>query len=179
MNEDLRKIREEIEFAHKVQQDYNEHQENELKAFWAREETLLPEKLEMSNSIFHWGRELLASEDYQYIRNLGICQSGMRGLEVFCSSKWGNEDQEGAGCHSRLVLEDDCVFQYTKHAKWITLKGFMISDPEMMAESLVHSYLCEVHETAKKGVDHAISRIIKFRRWEIQKRIEEAPEVEG
>lgn len=177
MNEDLRKMREEIEFTRKVKREYEEHQKSELKAFWAREEALLPEKLGLSKAIFQWGSELLASEDYQYIRNLGIRQAGVEGLEVFCG-KWGDEAVGGHGCNSRLVLEDDGVFHYTKHAKWLTLKGFTISDSETMAESLVHSYLCEVHEAAKKGVDHTISRIIELQRWEIQKRIEAAPGAE-
>ena len=177
MNEELKKIREETESACRVQRKREEQRQSDLKTFWAKEEKLLPEKLAMSKEIFQWGSDLLASEDYQYIRGVALFLP-RNGLQVF-GGGWGDCDDGGYGCYSSLALCDNGTFHYSKSAKWAPLGEFSIPDPETMAKSLVHRYISEIHEVAGKGVGHTVTRIIERNRWHIRKGIERAQEVEG
>jgi hypothetical protein len=177
MNEELKKIREETESACRVERKREEQRQSDLKAFWAKEGKLLPEKLAMSKEIFQWGSKLLASEDYQYIRGVALFLP-RNGLHVFGGS-WGDGNDGGYGCSSSLALYDNGTFYYSKRAKWAQLGGFPIPDPETMAESLVYRYISEIREVASKGVGHTVTRIIERNRWYIRKGIERAQEVEG
>ena len=177
MNEELKKIREETESACRVQRKREEQRQSDLKAFWAKEGKLLPEKLAMSKEIFQWGSKLLASEDYQYIQAVALFLP-RNGLQVF-GGGWGDCDDGGYGCYSSLALCDNGTFHYSKSVKWARLGGFPIPDPETMAESLVHRYISEIYEVAGKGVGHTVTRIIERNRWHIRKGIERAQEVEG
>jgi hypothetical protein len=145
----------------------DERKKKEQAGVSSKEKELLPRKLEMAEDIFCWGRDILANEDYKFVRELGVSDglalATAPGLRVY-SGNWGDDyrfrkPHDGYPHWSRLILTDDGTFYYRKGYKFMTLDGFVIPDPEFLAESFMHRYVSDLHEFTMKGAEKAVSKV--------------------
>jgi|TARA_Y100000310_G_scaffold314262_1_gene363457 hypothetical protein len=160
VNEDLDRLLGE-DTAQEIQMLEKEGRKKAWKRFkkGKREKELFPRKLEMAQDIFRWGREILASEEWCLFKELDITWG--KAITVYGSADWGHRISRGCGASSGLSLHDDGSFGYSYRAGWTHSRSFSIHNPEMLAEKLRFEYIGQLHDFSRKGVDHAISWIVK------------------
>ena len=163
MNEDLKRLRDAIATEKRLRKEENRVENEYQSELWKKEEVLLPQKLEMAEYIFSWGRDLLANEDYRYLRGIGLSDGlgdGIRegGIRVY-GGPWGHRSAKGGGEWSRFILLDDGSFLYSFGTKWLPLDGCVMDSPEALAVSLRNDYITELHTVARKGIDDVLSEI--------------------
>ena len=166
MDKELEKLVEQVAEQRRLIKERDESVKREQARVSEREKELLPRKLEMAKDIFRWGRDILANEDYKFVRELGV-SDGLAlvrapGLRVY-SGNWGDDYRfrkpHGYPHWSRLILTDDGTFYYRKGYKFMPLDGFVVPDPEFLAESFMHRYVSDLHEFTMKGVEKAVSKV--------------------
>ncbi len=159
MNEDLKRLRDAIATEKRLGKEENGVENEYQSELWKKEEVLLPQKLEMAEYIFSWGRDLLANEDYRYLRGIGISDGLGDGILVY-AGPWGHRSAKGGGDEwSRFILLDDGSFLYSFGTKWLPLDGCVMDSPEALAVSLRNDYITELHTVARKGIDDVLSEI--------------------
>ena len=159
MNEDLKRLRDAIATEKRLRKEENRVENEYQSELWKKEEVLLPQKLEMAEYIFSWGRDLLADEDYRYLRGIGISDGLGDGILVY-AGPWGHCSAKGGGDEwSRFILLDDGSFLYSFGTKWLPLDGCVMDSPEALAVSLRNDYITELHTVARKGIDDVLSEI--------------------
>ena len=158
MNEDLKRLRDAIATEKRLRKEENRVENEYQSELWKKEEVLLPQKLEMAEYIFSWGRDLLADEDYRYLRGIGISDGLGDGILVY-AGPWGHRSAKGGGEWSRFILLDDGSFLYSFGTKWLPLDGCVMDSPEALAVSLLNDYITELHTVARKEIDDVLSEI--------------------
>ena len=159
MNEDLKRLRDAIATEKRLRKEENRVENEYQSELWKKEEVLLPQKLEMAKYIFSWGRDLLADEDYRYLRGIGISDGLGDGILVY-AGPWGHRSAKGGGDEwSRFILLDDGSFLYSFGTKWLPLDGCVMDSPEALAVSLRNDYITELHTVARKEIDDVLSEI--------------------
>ena len=159
MNEDLKCLRDAIATEKRLRKEENRVENEYQSEFWKKEEVLLPQKLEMAEYIFSWGRDLLANEDYRYLRGIGLSDGLGDGIRVY-AGPWGHRSAKGGGDEwSRFILLDDGSFLYSFGTKWLPLDGCVMDSPEALAVSLRNDYITELHTVARKEIDDVLSEI--------------------
>ena len=159
MNEDLKRLRDAIAKEKRLRKEENRVENEYQSELWKKEEVLLPQKLEMAEYIFSWGRDLLANEDYRYLRGIGISDGLGDGILVY-AGPWGHRSAKGGGDEwSRFILLDDGSFLYSFGTKWLPLDGCVMDSPEALAVSLRNDYITELHTVARKEIDDVLSEI--------------------
>ena len=158
MNEDLKRLRDAIATEKRLRKEENRVENEYQSEFWKKEEVLLPQKLEMAEYIFRWGRDLLANEDYRYLRGIGLSDGLGDGILVY-AGPWGHRSAKGGGEWSRFILLDDGSFLYSFGTKWLPLDGCVMDSPEALAVSLLNDYITELHTVARKEIDDVLSEI--------------------
>ena len=158
MNEDLKRLRDAIATEKRLRKEENRVENEYQSEFWKKEEVLLPQKLEMAEYIFSWGRDLLANEDYRYLRGIGLSDGLGDGIRVY-AGPWGHRSAKGGGEWSRFILQDDGSFLYSFGTKWLPLDGCVMDSPEALAVSLLNDYITELHTVARKEIDDVLSEI--------------------
>ena len=159
MNEDLKRLRDAIATEKRLRKEENRVENEYQSELWKKEEVLLPQKLEMAEYIFSWGRDLLANEDYRYLRGIGISDGLGDGILVY-AGPWGHRSAKGGGDEwSRFILLDDGSFLYSFGTKWLPLDGCVMDSPEALAVSLLNDYITELHTVARKEIDDVLSEI--------------------
>ena len=159
MNEDLNRLRDAIATEKRLRKEENRVENEYQSELWKKEEVLLPQKLEMAEFIFSWGRDLLANEDYRYLRGIGLSDGLGDGILVY-AGPWGHRSAKGGGDEwSRFILLDDGSFLYSFGTKWLPLDGCVMDSPEALAVSLLNDYITELHTVARKEIDDVLSEI--------------------
>ena len=159
MNEDLKRLRDAIATEKRLRKEENRVENEYQSELWKKEEVLLPQKLEMAEYIFSWGRDLLANEDYRYLRGIGLSDGLGDGILVY-AGPWGHRSAKGGGDEwSRFILLDDGSFLYSFGTKWLPLDGCVMDSPEALAVSLLNDYITELHTVARKEIDDVLSEI--------------------
>ena len=159
MNEDLKRLRDAIATEKRLRKEENRVENEYQSELWKKEEVLLPQKLEMAEYIFSWGRDLLADENYRYLRGIGISDGLGDGILVY-AGPWGHRSAKGGGDEwSRFILLDDGSFLYSFGTKWLPLDGCVMDSPEALAVSLLNDYITELHTVARKEIDDVLSEI--------------------
>ena len=166
MDKKLKKLMDQETKQRRLNKKSDEREKKEQARVSGKEKELLPRKLEMAEDIFRWGRDILANEDYKFVRELGVSEGlalvRAPGLRVY-SGNWGDDYRfrkpHGYPHWSRLILTDDGTFYYRKGYKFMPLEGFVVPDPEFLAESFMHRYVNELHEFTMKGVEKAVSKV--------------------
>jgi len=158
MDKKLKKLMDQDTKQRRLNKKRDEREKKEQARVSGKEKELLPRKLEMAEDIFRWGRDILANEDYKFVRELGVLDGLGPGLRVYSSTS--GEDY-GLGVHSwsRLILTDDGAFHYNKGYKFSPLDSFGVPDPKFLAESFMHRYVSDLHEFTMKGVEKAVSKV--------------------
>ena len=158
MNEDLKHLRDAIATEKRLRKEENRVENEYQSELWKKEEVLLPQKLEMAEYIVSWGRDLLANEDYRYLRGIGLSDGLGDGIRVY-AGPWGHRSAKGGGEWSRCILLDDGSFLYSFGTKWLPLDGCVMDSPEALAVSLLNDYITELHTVARKEIDDVLSEI--------------------
>ena len=159
MNEGLKRLRDAIATEKRLRKEENRVENEYQSELWKKEEVLLPQKLEMAEYIFSWGRDLLANEDYRYLRGIGLSDGLGDGILVY-AGPWGHRSAKGGGDEwSRFILLDDGSFLYSFGTKWLPLDGCVMDSPEALAVSLLNDYITELHTVARKEIDDVLSEI--------------------
>ena len=171
MDKELEKLVEQVAEQRRLIRERDESVKREQARVSEREKELLPRKLEMAEDIFRWGRDILANEDYKFVRELGVKDGLGPGLRIYSATS--GEDY-GLGVHSwsRLILTDDGAFHYTKGYKFSPLDSFGVPDPEFLAESFMYRYVSDLHESTTMGVERAVSKVTHWYSDEIRWRLE-------
>ena len=158
MDKKLKKLMDQDTKQRRLNKESDEREKKEQARVSGKEKELLPRKLEMAEDIFRWGRDILANEDYKFVRELGVLDGLGPGLRVY-SSTCGEDYGLGVHSWSRLILTDDGAFHYNKGYKFSPLDSFGVPDPKFLAESFMHRYVSELHEFTMKGVEKAVSKV--------------------
>ena len=158
MDKKLKKLMDQDTKQRRLNKKSDEREKKEQARVSGKEKELLPRKLEMAEDIFRWGRDILANEDYKFVRELGVLDGLGPGLRVY-SSTCGEDYGLGVHSWSRLILTDDGAFHYNKGYKFSPLDSFGVPDPKFLAESFMHRYVSELHEFTMKGVEKAVSKV--------------------
>ena len=171
MDKKLKKLMDQDTKQRRLNKKRDESEKKEQARVSGKEKELLPRKLEMAEDIFRWGRDILANEDYKFVRELGVKDGLGPGLRIYSATS--GEDY-GLGVHSwsRLILTDDGAFHYTKGYKFSPLDSFGVPDPEFLAESFMYRYVSDLHESTTMGVERAVSKVTHWYSDEIRWRLE-------
>ena len=180
MDKELEKLVEQVAEQKRLIKERDESVKREQARVSEREKELLPRKLEMAEDIFRWGRDILANEDYKFVRELGVLDGlgivRAPGLKVY-GGNWGDDyrfrkPHDGYPHWSRLILTDDGAFHYNKGYKFSPLDSFGVPDPKFLAESFMYRYVSDLHESTTKGVERAVSKVTHWYSDEIRWRLE-------
>ena len=171
MDKKLKKLMDQDTKQRRLNKKSDEREKKEQARVSGKEKELLPRKLEMAEDIFRWGRDILANEDYKFVRELGVKDGLGPGLRIYSATS--GEDY-GLGVHSwsRLILTDDGAFHYTKGYKFSPLDSFGVPDPEFLAESFMYRYVSDLHESTTMGGERAVSKVTHWYSDEIRWRLE-------
>ena len=171
MDKKLKKLMDQDTKQRRLNKKSDEREKKEQARVSGKEKELLPRKLEMAEDIFRWGRDILANEDYKFVRELGVKDGLGPGLRIYSATS--GEDY-GLGVHSwsRLILTDDGAFHYTKGYKFSPLDSFGVPDPKFLAESFMYRYVSDLHESTTMGVERAVSKVTHWYSDEIRWRLE-------
>ena len=171
MDKKLKKLMDQDTKQRRLNKESDEREKKEQARVSGKEKELLPRKLEMAEDIFRWGRDILANEDYKFVRELGVKDGLGPGLRIYSATS--GEDY-GLGVHSwsRLILTDDGAFHYTKGYKFSPLDSFGVPDPEFLAESFMYRYVSDLHESTTMGVERAVSKVTHWYSDEIRWKLE-------
>ena len=171
MDKKLKKLMDQDTKQRRLNKKSDEREKKEQARVSGKEKELLPRKLEMAEDIFRWGRDILANEDYKFVRELGVKDGLGPGLRIYSATS--GEDY-GLGVHSwsRLILTDDGAFHYNKGYKFSPLDSFGVPDPEFLAESFMYRYVSALHESTMMGVERAVSKVTHWYSDEIRWRLE-------
>ena len=171
MDKKLKKLMDQDTKQRRLNKKSDEREKKEQARVSGKEKELLPRKLEMAEDIFRWGRDILANEDYKFVRELGVKDGLGPGLRIYSATS--GEDY-GLGVHSwsRLILTDDGAFHYNKGYKFSPLDSFGVPDPEFRAESFMYRYVSDLHESTTTGVERAVSKVTHWYSDEIRWRLE-------
>jgi len=72
MDKKLKKLMDQDTKQRRLNKKSDEREKKEQARVSGKEKELLPRKLEMAEDIFRWGRDILANEDYKFVRELGV-----------------------------------------------------------------------------------------------------------
>ena len=171
MDKKLKKLMDQDTKQRRLNKKSDEREKKEQARVSGKEKELLPRKLEMAEDIFRWGRDILANEDYKFVRELGVKDGLGPGLRIYSATS--GEDY-GLGVHSwsRLILTDDGAFHYNKGYKFSPLDSFGVPDPKFLAESFMYRYVNDLHESTTTGVERAVSKVTHWYSDEIRWRLE-------
>ena len=171
MDKKLKKLMDQDTKQRRRNKKRDEREKKEQARVSGKEKELLPRKLEMAEDIFRWGRDILANEDYKFVRELGVLDGLGPGLRVY-SSTCGEDYGLGVHSWSRLILTDDGAFHYTNGYKFSPLDSFGVPDPEFLAESFMYRYVSDLHESTTMGIERAVSKVTHWYADEIRWRLE-------
>mgnify|MGYP001340022992 CR=1 FL=1 len=171
MDKKLKKLMDQDTKQRRLNKKRDEREKKEQARVSGKEKELLPRKLEMAEDIFRWGRDILANEDYKFVRELGVKDGLGPGLRVY-SGSCGDDFGLGQEGWSRFILIDDGTFYYRKGYKFMPLDGFGVPDAKYLAETFMHSYVSALHESTLKGVEKAVSKVTHWYSDEIRWKLE-------
>ena len=171
MDKKLKKLMDQDTKQRRLNKKSDEREKKEQARVSGKEKELLPRKLEMAEDIFRWGRDILANEDYKFVRELGVLDGLGPGLRVY-SSTCGEDYGLGVHSWSRLILTDDGAFHYNKGYKFSPLDSFGVPDPKFLAESFMYRYVNDLPESTTMGVERAVSKGTHWYSDEIRWRLE-------
>ena len=171
MDKKLKKLMEQVAEQKRLIKERDESVKREHARVSEREKELFPHKLEMAEDIFRWGRDILANEDYKFVRELGVKDGLGPGLRVY-SGSCGDDFGLGQEGWSRFILIDDGTFYYRKGYKFMPLDGFSVPDSKYLAETFMHRYVSALHESTTKGIEKAVSKVTHWYSDEIRWKLE-------
>ena len=171
MDKKLKKLMDQDTKQRRLNKKSDEREKKEQAWVSGKEKELLPRKLEMAEDIFRWGRDILANEDYKFVRELGVKDGLGPGLRVY-SGSCGDDFGLGHSGWSRFILIDDGTFYYRKGYKFMPLDGFGVPDAKYLAETFMHSYVSALHESTTMGVEKAVSKVTHWYSDEIRWKLE-------
>ena len=171
MDKKLKKLMDQDTKQRRLNKKRDESEKKEQARVSGKEKELLPRKLEMAEDIFRWGRDILANEDYKFVRELGVKDGLGPGLRVY-SGSCGDDFGLGQEGWSRFILIDDGTFYYRKGYKFMPLDGFGVPDAKYLAETFMHSYVSALHGSTTMGVEKAVSKVTHWYSDEIRWKLE-------